>query len=38
MTTYQDGKKRLGKQIYTVISDVENRITNGDKLPYFEPL
>lgn len=37
MTTYQGGKKRLGKQIYTVISDVENIITNGEKLPYFEP-
>lgn len=39
MTTYQGGKKRLGKQIYNIILDVEYKLTNGSggKMPYFEP-
>ena len=36
MTYYQGGKKRLGKQIYHVISELEKRLI-GYKLPYFEP-
>lgn len=39
MTSYQGGKKRIGKRIYKVISDIENMILGDDneKLPYFEP-
>ena len=36
MTTYQGGKKRLGKQIYKVIKEVENQLCD-EKIPYFEP-
>ena len=37
MTTYQGGKKRLGKKIFEVISNIEEKITNENLLPYFEP-
>jgi site-specific DNA-adenine methylase len=37
MTSYQGGKKRIGKQIYQVISEVEKILSPGKKLPYFEP-
>src|ERR1700677_5110033 len=37
MTTYQGGKKRIGKRIYEVISAVEEELIPGEKLPYFEP-
>lgn len=42
MTTYQGGKKRLGKKIYEVILYVETRLAPNlqgkhQKLPYFEP-
>ena len=36
MTTYQGGKKRLGKKIYEVITQIETKLTS-EKLPYFEP-
>ena len=36
MTSYQGGKKQLGKRIYNVILDVE-RSLGYDNLPYFEP-
>ena len=36
MTTYQGGKKRLGKHIYKVIKEVENQLCD-EKIPYFEP-
>ena len=37
MTTYQGGKKRIGKKIYQVISLIEKEIYPNEKLPYFEP-
>lgn len=37
MTTYQGGKKRLGKKIYNIIYELEELITNAHVLPYFEP-
>ena len=37
MTTYQGGKKRIGKQIYQVINLIEEEIYTNTKLPYFEP-
>lgn len=37
MSRYQGGKKRLGKKIHSVMIDVENELTNGKKLTYFEP-
>lgn len=38
MTTYQGGKKRIGKRIYQVISLVENDLLQDDfKMSYFEP-
>ena len=36
MTTYQGGKKRLGKRISYVIKLVENDLYN-ERLDYFEP-
>lgn len=36
MTAYYGGKKRLGKRIYQVISELESELTD-EKLPYFEP-
>ena len=37
MTTYQGGKKRIGKRIYQVIKLIENDLYPGEKLDYFEP-
>jgi DNA adenine methylase len=37
MTSYQGGKKRIGKRIYTVITELENILTGEHVLPYFEP-
>lgn len=37
MTTYQGGKKRIGKKIYEVIDLVEEYFYGEEKLPYFEP-
>ena len=37
MTTYQGGKKRLGKKIYTVINILDNYFNKDEKKPYFEP-
>lgn len=39
MTTYQGGKKRLGKKIYQMICLIESDIIgkNSKLLPYFEP-
>jgi DNA adenine methylase len=37
MTSYQGGKKRIGKRIYTVITELEQILTGENKLPYFEP-
>jgi site-specific DNA-adenine methylase len=38
MTTYQGGKKRIGKRIHQVIDIIEeNLYPDDDKLPYFEP-
>ena len=36
MTSYQGGKKRLGKKIYKQISEIEKIFTD-EKLDYFEP-
>ena len=36
MTYYQGGKKRLGKEISSVILDIEKQYTN-EQLDYFEP-
>jgi DNA adenine methylase len=37
MTSYQGGKKRIGKRIHAVISELEWVLTGGNSLPYFEP-
>jgi len=37
MTTYQGGKKRIGKRIAKVIKRVENSLIENDILPYLEP-
>lgn len=37
MTTYQGGKKRLGKKIFQVIYELEEILTSKHELPYFEP-
>jgi site-specific DNA-adenine methylase len=37
MTSYQGGKKRIGKRIYRVISEIEKILSPDKKLPYFEP-
>ena len=37
MTTYQGGKKRLGEKISIIIRQIEEKITGGKQLPYFEP-
>ncbi len=37
MTTYQGGKKRIGKKIYEVIKLIENDLYPDEKLNYFEP-
>jgi site-specific DNA-adenine methylase len=37
MTTYQGGKKRLGEKISQSIRQIEEQITSGKTLPYFEP-
>ena len=37
MTTYQGGKKRIGKKIYEVIKLIELDVFKDMKLPYFEP-
>lgn len=37
MTTYQGGKKRLGKSIYEIINQLELDLTGSNDLPYFEP-
>jgi DNA adenine methylase len=37
MTTYQGGKKRLGKRIASVCKAVEFDILNHNNSPYFEP-
>jgi|688.fasta_scaffold315640_2 site-specific DNA-adenine methylase len=37
MTSYQGGKKRIGKRIYAVIRSLEQQLVGDDKLPYFEP-
>jgi len=37
MTTYQGGKKRIGKRIYQVIDMIEENLYQDVKLPYFEP-
>lgn len=36
MTTYQGGKKRIGKRISKVIKRIEKELIN-DRFPYFEP-
>jgi site-specific DNA-adenine methylase len=37
MTSYQGGKKRIGKRIYKVIRTIEGQLFGDEKLPYFEP-
>lgn len=37
MTTYQGGKKRIGKKIFNVISLIDGYFNKDVKLPYFEP-
>ena len=37
MTTYQGGKKRLGKRIANVILEIEKTMSDSEALPYFEP-
>jgi DNA adenine methylase len=37
MTSYQGGKKRIGKRIHAVISELERVLTGENSLPYFEP-
>jgi DNA adenine methylase len=37
MTSYQGGKKRIGKRIHAVIVELERILTGGNALPYFEP-
>jgi len=37
MTSYQGGKKRIGKRIHAAISELERSLTGENSLPYFEP-
>lgn len=37
MTSYQGGKQRLGKEIYEIISSLEEYLLDNISLPYFEP-
>ena len=36
MTSYQGGKKKIGKQIYKIILDIESKLSD-TPLPYIEP-
>lgn len=37
MTTYQGGKKRIGKKIYNIIEILDEYFFENEKRPYFEP-
>lgn len=37
MTSYQGGKKRIGKRIHAVIAELERMLTGENALAYFEP-